>query len=401
MENNRPLPSGKSADPEPLESDEDASSELEPLPFPYVSVLLLLTITGLFLVMWKMGHGDVRRVAYLFGDKENDLIRAGQWWRLITPIFLHGGWEHLLANSLTLVLLGMPMERIYGARKYFLIYMLAGIAGNLSSFWFSTATSLGASGALYGLMGAGLVFPFRFKRYIDPRARKAFLTQLGWAAFINISLNFWPNTGLHLDKFAHLGGMVGGGLAALLWMPDVLEEEPASATQNITLWLAVGVMLTAVVLAGGLQWRTAHTTKSITTYYYTLNSEDPWWGLQIPSGWTRRDTVAQEGIEWQGPNHALLQILDNQDDPQKSLQTDNALKAKRAQITAYPLDGKNGDKAVYREGGNTVELHRVKTDGRVISLLLTCPTNALPSIQPQFETMLIGVRFVHAPRLGY
>ena len=129
-------------------------------------------------------------MAYLFGDKENDLIRAGQWWRLITPIFLHGGWGHLIANGLTLLMLGIPMERIYGPRKFFLIYMLAGITGNLFSFWFSTVPSLGASGALYGLMGAGLVFPLRFKERIDPRARKEILTQLGRAAIINIGNQF-------------------------------------------------------------------------------------------------------------------------------------------------------------------------------------------------------------------
>lgn len=397
MEDNRPPIPEKQ---EPLESGAEAPAELEPLPFPYVSVILLLINTALFVLMWKLGQGDVRRVAYLFGDKENALIRAGQWWRLITPIFLHGSWEHLLANSLTLALLGMPMERIYGARKFFLIYMLAGIAGNLSSYSFSPASSLGASGALYGLMGAGLVFPLRFKRYIDPRARKAFLTQLIWAAGINLSLNFWPNTGLNLDKFAHVGGMIGGGLAALLWMPDVLEEEPASPAQNIALWSAVGVMLFTVGMAGWLQWQSAHNTKRIIMPYYTLNPEDPWWGFELPAGWLRRDTVGQEGVAWQGPNHALLQILDNQDDPQKLRETDNDLKTRNADVTPYTVDGKNGTKAVYTNNDTTVELHRIVTDGRTINILLTCPTTALSRVQPTFEAVLASVRFIHAPRLG-
>lgn len=397
MENNRPP---ISEEPDPPDADAEAAVELEPLPFPIVSVLMLLIITALFLVMLKMGQGDVRRVAYLFGDKENDLIRAGQWWRLITPVFLHGGWEHLLANSLTLALLGMPMERIYGSRKFFLIYMLAGIAGNVSSYLFSPATSLGASGALYGLMGAGLVFPLRFKRFIDPRARKAFLTQLVWAAGINLSLNFWPNTGLHLDKFAHIGGMIGGGLAALIWMPDVLEEEPALPSQPLVLWSAVGVMLFTVGMAGWLQWQSAQNTKRSVAPYYTLNPEDPWWGLQIPAGWIPRDTVGQEGVAWQGPDHATLQILDNQDDPQMLQETDNDLKTRKAQRTPCAVDGKDGIKAVYTNNDTTVELHRIVTDGRTINILLTCPTSAWPRVQPTFEAVIAGIRFIHAPRLG-
>lgn len=406
MEPNHPSSSQNSVPPEtPVEDLSGAATgaeeapELEPLPFPYVSVVLLLLNTALFLLMWKLGRGEVSRVAYLFGDKENALIRAGQWWRLITPIFLHGGWEHLLANSLTLVLLGMPMERIYGARKYFLVYMLAGIAGNVSSYWFSTASSLGASGALYGLMGAGLVFPLRFGRYIDPRARKAFLTQLAWAAFINLSINFWPNTGLNLDKFAHIGGMIGGGLAALLWLPDVLEEEAPSPLQHRALWSAAALMLLTVLLAGWQQWQFArHTVRSVASYY-TLNGDDPWWGLQIPSGWLPRDTVGQEGVEWQGPNQARLQILDNQDDSLRLSQAEDELKAHRAQESPYPIDGKNGIKAVYREGDKTVELHRIETDGHAINILLTCPTSAWPRVQPMFEAMLGSIRFVHAPRI--
>ena len=397
MENNRPL---LSQEPEPLEADTDTASELEPLPFPYISVALLAIIVGLFLLMWKLGAGDVRRVAYLFGDKENDLIRAGQWWRLITPIFLHGNWEHLFANSLTLVLFGMPMERIYGARKYFLIYMLAGIAGNVSSYWFSTASSLGASGALYGLMGAGLVFPLRFKRYIDPRARKAFLTQLSVAFIINLGLNIWPNTGLNLDKSAHIGGMIGGGLAALLWMPDVLEEEPASPARNMALWGAVGAMLLIVGWAGCRQWQSARTINRNLPSYYTMNSEDPWWGLQIPAGWRARDTVGQNGVEWQGPNQARMKILDDLDDPTSLAQTNEDLKAHHAQTNVVSIDGKNGIKAVYNEGNKTVELYRINTEGRAISIVLTCPTAVLPNVQPNFEAAIASIRFVHAPRVG-
>ena len=368
----------------------------EPLPLPIVSVCLLALIVAIFYAMLQVGNGDVTRAAHLFGDKENDLIRAGQWWRLVTPIFLHGGWGHLIANGLTLLMLGIPMERIYGPRKFFLIYMLAGISGNLFSFWFSTAPSLGASGALYGLMGAGLVFPLRFKERIDPRARKEILTQLGRAAIINVAINFVPD--LHLDKMAHLGGMLGGGLAALVWMPDVLEEEEPSRAYNAALWAAAISMLLITVTAGWRQWQTARAIRVEVQAFYTPDANDPWWGLLLPRTWRQLDTVEASGLTWSGPQQARLSVIDSQEDAQIVAQTQGFLKAHNAHPSPFAVDGKRAEKVVAQDKADTKELVQIETDGRVIVLLFSCPTSVALKMQPTFDALLSKVRFVRPPR---
>ena len=150
----------------------------ESRPRPVVTYALLAILVAVFAGMWIAGHGDVSTVATLFGDKENDLIRAGQVWRLVTAIFLHGSPMHLLVNGLSLYWLGAPMESFYGSRKYLLIFLISGIAGNLLSFARSPFPSLGASGAIFGLVGAGLVFPIRYRSLLQEKARSQILTTL-------------------------------------------------------------------------------------------------------------------------------------------------------------------------------------------------------------------------------
>jgi membrane associated rhomboid family serine protease len=368
----------------------------EPLPLPFVSLSMLTLIIVIFLAMLHVGQGDVTRVAHLFGDKENDLIRAGEWWRLITPLFLHGGWGHLIANGLTLLMLGIPMERIYGPRKFFLIYMLAGITGNLFSFCFSTVPSLGASGALYGLMGAGLVFPLRFKDRIDPRARKEILTQLGRAALINIGINFLPE--LHLDRMAHLGGILGGGLAALVWMPDVLEEEEPSRTYRAALWAAAAGMLIVTITAGWRQWQTARSVRVEVQAYYAPEAGDPWWGLLLPRTWQQVDTVETNGLKWTGARDAALKVIDSREHPQIVVETQDFLKSHNAHLAPFTVDGKRAGRAIVQDKATTAQVIQIETDERVIVLSFSCPTAVFADMQPTFDALVSKVRFVRPPR---
>ena len=370
-------------------------TEPEPLPFPIVSIALLTIITVLFYAMLHSGQGDVTRVASLFGDKENNLIRAGQWWRLITPIFLHGSWGHLIANGLTLMMLGIPMERIYGPRKFFLIYMLAGIAGNLCSFWFSATPSLGASGALYGLMGAGLVFPLRYKNLIDPQARKSILSQLGRAAAINISINFFP--GLHLDTWAHMGGMAGGCLAALVWIPDVLEDGPETRAYSGALWSGIAGMLLLLGVACSQQWNIAHRMASETMPYYAVDPADPWLGISLPAGWRPADTVGPNGVHWRGPREATIQIIDSREDPHLIEATKAYFKSRKSALKPLVVDGKRGEYALIKNGNTTVEFYQVVAEDRLIAMRFSCPAIFYQEMKPTFDRILNSIRFVRPP----
>jgi rhomboid protease GluP len=147
----------------------------------------------------------------IFGAKVNKLIAAGQYWRLVTPIFLHAGplpfILHLLVNCYSLYILGNIVERMFGHIKYALIYFIAGIYGNIASFIFIVQNGVGASGAIFGLFGAliyyGVEEPKIFKKYF------------GSGVVITIILNIFLTLAIPgIDYTAHLGGLIGGFLTA-------------------------------------------------------------------------------------------------------------------------------------------------------------------------------------------
>lgn len=143
----------------------------------------------------------------VFGAKVNIDILNGQYWRFFTPIFLHANITHLLVNCYSLYAIGPTVERIYGHAKFLFIYFIAGFMGSLLSFMFSVNPSVGASGAIFGLLGAllyfGVEYPNLFKVYFG----RSILTTIA----INLAYGFM-NTGI--DNFGHIGGLIGGFLAS-------------------------------------------------------------------------------------------------------------------------------------------------------------------------------------------
>jgi rhomboid protease GluP len=138
--------------------------------------------------------------------KVNDLIVGGQFWRLITPMFLHGSLLHIGFNMYALFALGPGLESYYGHGRYLALYLLSGFAGNVISFLFSGNPSLGASTAIFGLIGAEAVFLYRNRRILGSMAQRA----LGNVVFIIvINLMFGAATP-GIDNWGHMGGLLGG-----------------------------------------------------------------------------------------------------------------------------------------------------------------------------------------------
>lgn len=161
----------------------------------------------LALVLYERTSGiSYGQLIIQFGAKVNNLILEGEYWRLITPIFLHGSLMHLLVNCYSLYIIGSLVERLYGRGRFITSYLIAGILGNLCSFLFVPGPSVGASGAIFGLMGILLYFglerPLQFKVYFG----SSIITTI----LINLVYGF-SSTGI--DNFAHLGGLIGGFLA--------------------------------------------------------------------------------------------------------------------------------------------------------------------------------------------
>ncbi len=140
------------------------------------------------------------------GAKDNAAILQGQLWRLITPLFLHVSIFHILANMYSLFILGPILERFYGRGRFLLLYFLAGISGNIASFYFTSSDSIGASTAIFGLAAAQVVFVLRNRSIFGEQSR-AILRNLFIVIALNLVLGFAVPG---IDYFGHLGGLVGG-----------------------------------------------------------------------------------------------------------------------------------------------------------------------------------------------
>jgi rhomboid protease GluP len=141
--------------------------------------------------------------AYL-GMKVNDFILMGQIWRLITPMLLHGSVLHIGFNMYFLYRIGPGLERNYGSGRFLLLYLATAFSGNVFSFLFTPAASLGASTAIFGLVTAYAVLIYRNRRFFaDPQKALTDIT-------ITIVANLILGLSAGIDNFGHVGGLLGG-----------------------------------------------------------------------------------------------------------------------------------------------------------------------------------------------
>lgn len=147
--------------------------------------------------------------------KSNNLIQQGQFWRLITPVLLHGSILHIAFNMYALYVLGPGLERFYGHMRFLLLYLVAGFVGYVFSFIFSPANSLGASTAVFGIVAAQGVFIYRNRFLFGRQARYTLINIVG-IVIVNLILGLNPG----IDNWGHVGGLVGG--LAFAWIAGPL-----------------------------------------------------------------------------------------------------------------------------------------------------------------------------------
>ena len=146
----------------------------------------------------------------IMGAKVNSLIDKGQVWRLITCAFLHGGLIHIFFNMYALKILGPEIEYVYGKIKYLVIYLLSAIAASIFSYIFGPqSVSVGASGAIFGLFGAMLIFGIKHRKQMG----KAYMMNILQVIFVNVIIGISSS---NIDNAAHFGGLIVGVLIALL-----------------------------------------------------------------------------------------------------------------------------------------------------------------------------------------
>ncbi|UTR14435.1 rhomboid family intramembrane serine protease [Salipaludibacillus sp. LMS25] len=183
-----------------------------------LTFLLLGTII-LFYAWIEMNGSSMNTLDLVrFGAKFDPFILAGEWWRFISAMFIHIGIVHLMMNSLALFYLGSAVEKIFGTKRFFVIYFLAGLLGSIASFVFNDNVSAGASGAIFGCFGALLYFGLIHKRLFFRTMGMNVIVILA----INLSFGFIVPM---VDNGAHIGGLIGGFAAsAIVGLPGQTER---------------------------------------------------------------------------------------------------------------------------------------------------------------------------------
>lgn len=175
---------------------------------PYVTIGLLIINTILFVLMYFMGNEDYYIENYSVWGY--GIVKNNEFYRLITGAFLHGGIEHYIFNMYSLYIIGSQMESFLGWWKYLAVYLYSALIGSLFSIIFNgMVPSVGASGAIFGLLGSLIYFGYHYRVYLGTVIKSQIIPIL----IINLVIGFLSNG--KIDNYAHIGGLIGGVLSTM------------------------------------------------------------------------------------------------------------------------------------------------------------------------------------------
>jgi rhomboid protease GluP len=239
-------------------------------PYKFTVILLILNFF-VFLLMWESSEMTSQAlwqafpdsVLATYGAKANYLINApySQWWRFITPMFVHINLPHVLVNMYSLWMVGPYVEKLYGSAKFVVFWVVTGIMGVVASyltvrpdlatgsfgrflFKEQDVLSAGASGALFGLVGVLFVFGIKFRHELPEGFKRAFGTGMLPIIIINLFIGFIGRG--FIDNAAHLGGLLSGAALALA----VEYRRPGARTSVAVAWRVLQAAALVIVVAG-------------------------------------------------------------------------------------------------------------------------------------------------------
>jgi rhomboid protease GluP len=220
-----------------------------PLSQPIVTWILLVIVGAVFVLETLAGGSTNLQVLVRLGAKVNPLIAAGEYWRLLTSMFLHIGLWHILFNGYALVIIGTELERLLGPGRFLAIYLLSGLLGSLASYAFSPSLSAGASGAIFGTIGALAAFFTTHRRRLGAWGRRR-LANIVFLIAINLFFGF---TQPGIDNFAHMGGLLSGfGLGWFLaprYELDPIQLRMVDRNSIVRYWPVL--LVTVLLVVGG------------------------------------------------------------------------------------------------------------------------------------------------------
>lgn len=199
---------------------------------------LLFGLAGIYLYQYASGALSDQFQLLNLGANSAVLVDAGQWWRLISANFLHGGFLHIFLNGIALLFLGLTLERLLGSWRFVLLYLVSALGGAIGSYYWTQAhLSVGSSTAIFGLLGAFLVVHLKFWRQLPPPFRQ---TKTWWVVILtlNIGFSFVP----FVDAGGHFGGLFTGMIVAGLMLWPANQLDPTSTAGG-------GVRLTTAILS--------------------------------------------------------------------------------------------------------------------------------------------------------
>jgi rhomboid protease GluP len=215
--------------------------------------------------LWAETHGSTLKTGTLlqYGAVERLHVASGEWWRLGTSMFMHVGWMHLLWNTYASVGWCTVVEKVLGKPRFLAVYLLSGVGGACASAFFHRITSAGASGAMFGIIGATLVLRYRVLGDIREFVRDRFVR----SNVMNMAI--WTAIGIYainMDNFAHGGGLVVGALTAF-------AATAVPARRKIAWGAAVALVVACVVAAARPGWQPKGDDGEATAAYALVYSD--------------------------------------------------------------------------------------------------------------------------------
>jgi membrane associated rhomboid family serine protease len=209
----------------------------------FATTVILLINTGLYLAttvrsMQRVGGGvpwdlDGNTLVEFGAKLGSAIFYGGEWWRLITAGFLHGGILHILMNSWVLFDLGPQVDQAFGTSRFLVIYLVSNVTGYLASLYFVPEISIGASAALCGLIGAMLALAVRDRSSYASAMRNHYIQ---WIIYLAVFGFVIPG----IDNYAHGGGLIGGfALGYLAGTPSYSEGK--ETFWKVASWAAIAI----------------------------------------------------------------------------------------------------------------------------------------------------------------
>ena len=379
-------------------------------PAPWVTYGLIATCFGAFVGVCLFAGStspDPLTLVCCGAKDRQQIVGAGEWWRLVSAGFLHGSVIHLAACLYALYALGPLVEQFWGRARFLVIYVAAVIGGNLFSLAATPQVSVGSSGGIFGLFGAVAVFATVHRRFIRPGARGRLWVNLVVVAAVNVALGVALPI---IDNAAHAGGAALGVLFALVLRPEPARTAHAPLGDFAARLLAAAALFATVVslVHAAAYARDSGWILMARTDMETRTLEDGRLTIAVPRGW-RYTAPRQQGAPHRFDGRRVAQVHLFVRPPREAADVAPLVRAVIAQETkdggtlaarrATIVRERLGVELLFRRGGSLRLRHVIFPDAsdRILHAVLGSRTRVIGPLDLLFDQMVQSIRTIPTP----